>query len=98
MVLNILQRNVSDDTPVVVSKQEMWKLFLEIRNIKSQKLTSKEIDILSQIITGNAPEKPTSNWKTYVKKIKEKGIDPNAIKDIDAKELTFQIKLVIDED
>ena len=70
IVLNVLKKDIRDDTLISMNEKEFWKLYL---SIKTDNLTDKEIDILSDYRAGTVPEKPSANYKTYSKKIKGKG-------------------------
>ena len=88
MTINIKNKNPSDDTPLELNEKEFWNLFLTLRN--SDKLTAKEIDVLSDHLSGQA-KKHTGNYKTYVDRILEKGISLEERKA--PKRATIQIKI-----
>ena len=92
MIINIKNKNPSDDTSIELTPKEFWKLFLSIRN--TNQLTDKEIDVLSDYIVGQ-PKKLKGNYKTYVDRLTEKGMKLEERKT--PKQATIQIKINVSE-
>ena len=88
MIINIKNKNPGDDTPLELTKKEFWSLFLTLRNTKQ--LTNKEIDVLSDHISGQ-PKELKGNYKKYVKSLKDKNIDLSERET--PKQSTLQIKV-----
>ena len=98
MDINIWKNKTSDKTPIKVSKKEFWSTFLTLRNIKTQQLKPKEIDILSDYLSNTVPDKPDSNYKTYVKKMEKRNLFSKieGLK-VNSNQVNFHINLIIDE-
>ena len=70
MIINVKNNDPRDDTPLDLTPKEFWTLFLTLRTT----LTNKEIDVASDFFSGN-PKPIKGNYKTYVNKLKKKGIE-----------------------
>lgn len=96
MIFNLLNKDLNDKQPIDLTEKEFWILFLTIRNTVQERLTKKEIEIVAEHLSGTQPEKPKGNYKTYLNKIKEKGVSLSR-KQLPNK-LTLQINAAITKD
>lgn len=88
MIINIKNNDIKDDSALNLTEKEFWKLFLQLRN--PNKLTNKEIDVLSDHLVGE-PKALKGNYKTYVERLEEKKISLQPKKA--PKVATLQIKI-----
>ena len=92
MVLNILNKDQSSPTTLQLTKKEFWKLYIRI---KLDFLTTKEIDVLSDIWSG-AVKEIRGNYRTYIKRLESYKI-PLKEQTIPTKDISLHINIHISE-